>query len=523
MLTPRLLLASAALLASAMAEDRVAGLPKIVRTLPVPESARNPWPAELEDAYWKRINACFAHWNYNGKYGGTFFESELRECVVYLMAEETGNLDTAKIYKDRIRAYVTALFNTGMGEWDSANYLHHGLTAWFQLYDFAKDPEVRMLGKAALDWIHAAAAVKYFRGNWAGPNKRDYNNLPQFEGAPGFFWLTFGDTPSPPEDPEFDLIHQITSPYRPPEAVVALAGKDFAKPVEILASKPSYDGWFRKPGGEDAPAFFETNYISDGFQVGTLPEGHSGDVCGFRMASVNAKTGSDIWVLSTALKGYVDGIATGTIGGDRIAQFRNLVIYANPRGDVPFYFLVPDGVKVAERDGIHFLGTESVWIAVTPVNAKVKGLDAEATASIRGGKRPLAGCQIWSAMGAGQGPTALILEIGDRTMHGDFAAFQKAVLAKSKADLSAVDRGEIHYVGSGGGRVGLRLGGEKPTVFRDGKEYDWKSHMALYATADGSSSQPVSLGRKGGVLKVQAAGHTFTGTFRDGRYAFTNE
>ena len=75
----------------------------------------------------------------------------MRECAVYLMAEETGNTAVAQLYRERIRAYVTALYTTGMGEWDSANYLSHALTGNLQLYDFARDPEVKLLAKAHLD------------------------------------------------------------------------------------------------------------------------------------------------------------------------------------------------------------------------------------------------------------------------------------------------------------------------------------------------------------------------------------
>ena len=447
----------------------------------------------------------------------------MRDCAVYLMAEETGNKMAAETYKERIRAYVTALYNTGMGEWDSANYMAHTMTGYVQLYDFAKDSDARLLGKAALDWLCAAAAVKYFHGNWAGPDKRDYSNLPIFEGSPGTFWIYFGDTPVGPADPHADLVHFITSSYRPPEAVVALARKEFPKPVEILSSKPSYDGWFRKPGGEDVPAFRETLYISEGFQAGTLPNGHEGDACGFRMATVNSTTGSDIWILSTALKGYVGGIATATAGGDQIAQSRNLIIYANPRGDIPFYFLVPKKLGVTEKDGVTYLEAERAWVAITPVNAKAAGIDAGATAEVCAGKRPYPDNQIWAARGTGTGPSALILEIGDASSHGSFEAFQKSVAEKSKADLSKLAAGEIHYAGSTGGKVGIRLNPDGlPVVFRDGKEHDWASHNALYSCAPASMSQPISLGWKEGVLRVNAGGKKFVGTLDGGRYSFEN-
>ncbi len=137
---------------------------------------------------------------------------------------------------------MTALYTTGMGEWDSANYLSHALTVYLQLYDFARDPEVKLLAKAQLDWVCAAAAVKYFRGSWAGPSIRDYGNIGPHSGAAGEFWHYFGEFAQPAEKPYRDFVHLMTSAYRPPAAVVELARKNFPKPVEILASKPSYEG-----------------------------------------------------------------------------------------------------------------------------------------------------------------------------------------------------------------------------------------------------------------------------------------
>lgn len=444
----------------------------------------------------------------------------MRDCAVYVMAEETGNKATADLYKERIRAYVTALYTTGMGEWDSVNYLSHTMTGYFQLYDYAKDPEVRLLAKAALDWFCTAAAVKYYKGNWAGPDKRDYGNLPIFRGAPGSFWIYFDDTPTGPREPESDIVHWITSPYRPPEAVVALARKNFSKPVEILSSKPSYDGWFRKPGGETEPLYHETVYIGNRFQVGTLPGGHNEDLCGFRMAADNAERGSDPWVLSTALKGYVDGFSTATAGGDRIAQYRNLIIQANAKGGIPFYFLIPKSAAITADRGVTFLRTESVWMAITPVQARAEGIDNQATKVVCAGKRPMPDHQVWVARGTGHGPCGLILEIGDTASHGSFDAFRKAVLETSKTDLSKLAGGEIHYAGSQGGRVGLRLtDGELPVVFRDGQEHDWAKHNVLFAC---EPAGPVSLGWKEGILRVDAGGKHFTGTLKNGLYTFEN-
>ncbi|MFM7477534.1 MAG: hypothetical protein ACKO2T_17970, partial [Microcystis aeruginosa] len=67
----------------------------------------------------------------------------MRETSVYLMAEETGNEATRQLYKSKIKRYVSALYNIGMGEWDSEVYHGHTFAPYLNLYDFAQDTEVK--------------------------------------------------------------------------------------------------------------------------------------------------------------------------------------------------------------------------------------------------------------------------------------------------------------------------------------------------------------------------------------------
>jgi hypothetical protein len=103
----------------------------------------------------------------------------MRETSVYLMAQETGNEETRQVYKQKIQRYVWALYHIGMGEWDSEAYMSHTFTPYLNLYDFAKDPEVKKLAKAALDWMSAAAALKYYRGGWGIGDKLRQNPICQ--------------------------------------------------------------------------------------------------------------------------------------------------------------------------------------------------------------------------------------------------------------------------------------------------------------------------------------------------------
>jgi hypothetical protein len=444
----------------------------------------------------------------------------MREVAVYLMAEETGNRMTAELYKERLRAYVTALYQTGMGEWDSANYLSHGLTAYLQLYDFAQDPEVKLLAKAHLDWTCTAAAVKYYRGAWAGPNLRDYGNIGPHDGASGEFWHYFGDWPQPAAKPYRDFVHLATSAYRPPAAVVALARKEFPRPVEVLASKPSYDGW-TKPGGETVPTYHETTWFGHHTQVGTLPQGHLDppgmNLNGFRLLAENPRRGVDTLIPFTSLE-FNHSHASATNGGDRLAQRNGAVVWLNARPRTSFYFFLPKNAPITDAPGVTFIQLPQTWLALHWIDARPRGHDAAATAKVCGGKKPFPEDQVWRAE-AGDGPGGFAMEVGEPETYGDFAAFRKAVLAKPRLDLSRLAQGEAHFQATDGTRVGVKLTTDASlVVFRDGRIHDWQTHADLWA----GSGSPVSLGWKQGILRVQAGGYTFEGKLSGGRYTFSN-
>ncbi|MFM8306874.1 MAG: hypothetical protein ACKN87_07420, partial [Microcystis aeruginosa] len=228
----------------------------------------------------------------------------MRETSVYLMAEETGNEATRQIYKSKIKRYVSALYNIGMGEWDSEVYHGHTFAPYLNLYDFAQDTEVKQWAKMTLDWLSMAASIKYYRGGWGGPVKRDYggsNGVMRSDSA-RTFWLYFGDTPVPNNRPELDSLYLITSRYRPPLAVMELARKNFNKPVEILASKPLYENW--KLGNNQSPGYWETQFIGPSYQMGSLAGTFpDGDVAPFKLMAFNQQKGVDFFVANTGNNG----------------------------------------------------------------------------------------------------------------------------------------------------------------------------------------------------------------------------
>ncbi len=295
----------------------------------------------------------------------------MRVTSVYLFAEATGNREVAEQYKREFTRYARTLYRVSMGEWESENYHGHSIGPLCNLYDFARDEQVRMLAKACLDWVFAVGAVKYYRGGFNGPTKRDYNHVQPFGGsAASMLWLHFGDCPVNNAHWESDEVHLITSAYRPPPAVLQLARKQFAKPVELMASKPQYSAT-TSGDAKSPPEYLETQYFGHSFQMGSLSSGTSedgGDVNGFKILAYSEKRGA------VSLQGvpgpdprFVGSPAyqQGKVSGpNRVGQYGNLAIWLVRSGKSPWRWVIPQEVQISEAQGVTFLQCDRTWVAM---------------------------------------------------------------------------------------------------------------------------------------------------------------
>jgi hypothetical protein len=425
----------------------------------------------------------------------------MRETSIYLMAEETGNEEVRQQYKQKLQRYVWALYHIGMGEWDSSNYHGHTFAPYLNLYDFAQDLEVKRLAKAALDWLSAAAAVKYYHGAWAAPSKRDYgdSNLVFGSASARFFWQYFGDTNIDNPEPERDSVHAITSAYRPPLAVVALAHKQFDRPVELLSTKPIYETW--EPGGEDKPAFWDTTFFGQTYQMGsvvsTFPDG---DVAPFRLMAENAERGVDVFAVNTG----GDHVKPGKNRGDQIGQYRNLLLWLRPASDAtPFVFQLPKTAGADIEEGIWFFRLENTWLAIRPINlGEYEAIAPEDSEHYKDE-------QTFKAISQGNTYAGFALEVGEPNSHGDYAAFKQAIKNRSNLDLTQLPRGTVQLTSSTETSLQLSHNSENelPAIVRNGSPYDWSTNYDLYRPAAGNG--PIALGWKQGALRVEAGGEVF--------------
>jgi len=402
----------------------------------------------------------------------------MRETSAYLMAEEAGNERTRQIYKARIKEKVRSLYQIGQGEWDSEAYLGHGLTTYVNLYDFAKDEEVKAIAKSALDWFTITGALKYWRGGFGGPSKRDYSegNCVWCSGAAQALGLYFGDSPIKDVSQNPDLVHLITSSYRPPAAAVALARKQFTKPLELLNSKPQYENW--KAGGDDRPQFYETLYFGNSFQLGTLAQGSGGDWNGFKLMAYNSHRGVDYFIASSGQD--PNKISTSSTGNDAIAQYQNLAIWLNDKS-TSFQFFLPKTAQIELQAGKLFIKLEKTWLAIAPINLKFSTVNSNLkrypddqilTAKVTTGSIPGGA---FRAAATGGGISGFVLEVGEG---GSWEQFKRSILVGSKLK---VDGATLEYFSSKNIRLKLQhQGRELPKVWRNEQLHDWQSHYDVY-------------------------------------------
>lgn len=440
----------------------------------------------------------------------------MRETSVYLMAEETGSELVRKIFKERLRFTARTFWSIGNGEWDSPTYHGHTIAAYLNLYDFAQDKEVRLSAKAILDFLTTSAALKYNHGAFGGPNRRDYGIVVAECGPSDLMHLWVAPVGATPRQ-DIEYAFSATSSYRPPAAVVALARKEITKPVEILATHPSYQTWI--PGNDEQPASHETQYIAHTYQIGSMIEGADYDGSGLKIMVQNAQGEMDFVVPSSQNKG---NICNNRAHNDRIAQYRNLILLVNsPKTELTtdWNMLVPKTATAETVNDVTFLKCHQTWAAIHGANSTFAGIDPKKAGAFGKGDMPGA---ILTGKGTAPGLSGFAMEWGEPQTHGDYDAFKKSVLARSKLDTSALGEGKLVYTSATGESVGIQwTGKDAPKIWRNGQPHDLANHMALWQPADGTKS-PLSLGWNKGVLHVEAGGHTFTGNLdlKTGTYTF---
>ena len=416
----------------------------------------------------------------------------MRETSVYLMAEASGNEMVRRLYKDKIMRHVRDMYHVGLGEWDSENYMHHTMGPYHNLYDFAEDPEVVALAKAALDFLYTSGALKYLNGVYGGPTKRTGGGIHRF------LELAFGTSPNPLEHHyDEDTQFAATSAYRLPLAVLALARREF-EPVEILGTKPTYSHWL--PGAAEQPETWETLYFGESYSLGTANARISpGDVRAWHLLARDPVQGAVSMLANSGTNP-----SRSMRSDDQIGHAGNLALWLRPGDSRAFSFLFPAGAGREIQDGVWFVEMAETWLAIRPI-----GLASNAFQNYinyTGSSPYTLSASLESAPYRG-----FALEIGEASTHGTYAGFKQDVLDNQVLDLTSLNDGVAILTGTNGNTLRLSHSGSNqlPGVRINGVDRDWSRHDLWSPSGD---SAPVQLGWREGTLRVEAGGHVFVQT-----------
>jgi hypothetical protein len=409
----------------------------------------------------------------------------MRDTSVYLMAEEAGQERTRLLYKDKIRFFVWQLYQLGMGEWDSENYLPHSLTPLLNLHDFAKDREVHLLAKAGLDWLLMSGALKYYRGGFGGPTLRDFGGASHVFGSSAShpLYLYFGNSPLTDPSPRYDDIHTITSRYRPPLAVVQLAQKNFSRPVELLNTKPHFDNW--QAGNDESPVYFETLFYGQSFYLGSVVSAGENAGHPFKLLMENSQRGVDYFLANGIRRFHKPDPKV------QIAQNQNLMIWLRPNEGKPIFFQLPQQTKPIFFDNTWWIPFEQTYLALRPI-----ALQSPTVLGTAMGPRSNRYHQdtLWQTIPQKQAAyIGFALEVVDAKQYPNFATFQNTVRSRQNLDLKNLTAGTVTFQGSNPHKLTLSYSTTQglPAITRDGKTRNWDKEWTVYGGSSSDQSSPL--------------------------------
>ena len=184
--------------------------------------------------------------------------------------------DAKAAFKQWLQGYVRDIYLHGMGEWESATYHMFSAHSIINAYDFADDPEVRLLSAALLDYYIGAYALKYTDGILSGPSQRGMASAPMRSISDQSGWLWWGATEPVTSHKARNWRYAMvpaTSSWRPSPVLTAIAQRQLQNsPVSVRASKSNY--WYGQGITPRANDRQETLYIAGRYTLGSLWSGY---------------------------------------------------------------------------------------------------------------------------------------------------------------------------------------------------------------------------------------------------------
>ncbi|MBW3625416.1 MAG: hypothetical protein KY468_18630, partial [Armatimonadetes bacterium] len=446
--------------------------------------------------------------------GGTENHGMMSRTTGYLFAEQfqkerTGDLktDPHAYFLDFLRKECKKLYTIGQGEWDSSTYVAFSAAGWLNLYDYAKDPKVRDLARAALDWYSAAYALKYFHGLHSGVESRGFSHTPLSGQTDVLGWLWWNDLPkgfepdlSPKEGQVRHAINAALSGYRPDPIVSALAKKEVKLPFEARASKPVYYGY------TESNVYQEYEYFTDSFTMSVLYNPTPGD-----------KVVGEIWPQTTMFKLALLLPGTARVMGAANGYHRHFPVegrspydqYHAHKGAMVNLCYVPDpnaDRRAAQRsllavpaelpppvvrDGWYVFEAGETFVAARPLGTNTRWTDladwSRRTSDDPDGKVETKVYPDYKWLQTDGKLSGWIIDTGRKKEYGTLSRFIDALREKTRLDLSQMESDRtVTYRSLYGNTLKLRhpggLGG-KPDAWTNGRKLvfeNWPVYESPY-------------------------------------------
>ncbi len=148
--------------------------------------------------------------------------------------------------KEWLQSWSKQIYQTGTGEWNSSIYEVYNMVGWLNLFDFARDPQVKAIARAVLEAYSVEMALHNSWGITGGSEMRGTGvNLDGSSATSYYYWLWFSEDIHPVNDYHgsgyIQAIHALTSLYRPHPAIMDFSRQKYTPGGSYCGSKPSYN------------------------------------------------------------------------------------------------------------------------------------------------------------------------------------------------------------------------------------------------------------------------------------------
>ncbi len=208
---------------------------KYLQNVAARKDSYNPWTCEGTEN----------HLNMSRTSGYIFAEQMLEHPDYFPHADEW-----KLMMKEWLSYYSNRIYEVGTGEFNASTYGIFNIIGFLNLYDFAKDPEVRSMAKAVLDYFACELALNNYQGMTVGPESRGSPSMMSLSHETEWLaWLWFGGItderakgllPSGNSKMPLQAVHAATSNYRPGEKIIELSKNKYRSSQWYVNSKPSY-------------------------------------------------------------------------------------------------------------------------------------------------------------------------------------------------------------------------------------------------------------------------------------------